>query len=163
MGSGNQLCEFGHHYSCLLAVTHTLAPSTPTILAVEATSSTSISVKWAACTNDGGSSITGYEVEYRTALDSASPFDTRLLGDVVLTTLDNLAPSTEYEVRVRVENAVGRSDPSVTMRARTKVDGELNFQVVCRGSLGQLIINSIYWTIMKLFALIPKHECGELG
>ena len=164
MGSGNQLCEFGHHYSCLLAITHTLAPSAPTILAVEATSSTSISVKWAACTNDGGSSITGYVVEYCPALYPASPFETHLLGeDVILTTLDNLAPSTEYEVRVRVENAVGRSDPSVTMRAKTKVDGELNFQVVCRGSFGQLIIDSIYWTIMKLFALISKHECRELG
>ena len=83
------------------------------------------------CTNDGGSSITGYVVEYRHALDPASPFEMHLLGDNVFsTTLDNLAPSTEYEVRVRVENTVGRSDPSVTMRAKTKVDGELNFQVV---------------------------------
>ena len=115
----------------MLAITHTLVPSAPTIFAVEATSSTSISVKWAACTNDGGSPITGYVVEYRHALDPTSPFETHLLGeDVVSTTLDNLAPSTKYEVRVRVENAVGRSDPSVTMRAKTKVDGELSFQVV---------------------------------
>ena len=92
----------------LLAITHTLVPSAPTILAVEATSSTSISVKWAACTNDGGSSITGYVVECRPALEPASPFETHLLGeDVVLTTLDNLAPSTEYEVRVRLENDEG--------------------------------------------------------
>ena len=130
MGSGNQLCEFGHHYSCLLAIIHTLAPSAPTILAVEATSSTSISVKWAACTNDGGSPITGYVVEHRSALDPTSPFETHLVGEDVSTTLDDLAPSTEYEVRVRVENAVGHSDPSVTMRAKTKVDGKLNFQVV---------------------------------
>ena len=115
----------------MLAITHTLAPSVPTILAVEATSSTSISVKWAACTNDGGSPITGYLVQYRPVLDPTSPFETHLFGeDVVLTTLDNLAPSTEYEVRVRVKNAVGRSDPSVTMRAKTKADGELNFQVL---------------------------------
>ena len=110
---------------------HILVPSAPTILAVEAVSSTSISVKWAVCTNDGGSSITGYVVEYHPALDPASPFETHLLGeDVVSTTLDDLSPSTEYEVRVTVENAVGHSDPSVTMRAKTKVDGELNFQVV---------------------------------
>ena len=115
----------------MLAITHTLAPSAPTILAVEAVSSTSLSVKWAVCTNDGGSSITGYVVEYRHALDPASPFETHLLGDDVFsTTLDNLVPSTEYEVRVRVENAVGHSDPSVTTRAKTKVDGELSFQVV---------------------------------
>ena len=70
-------------------------------------------------------------VEYRPALDPASPFETHLIGeDVVSTTLDYLAPSTKYEVRVRAENAVGCSQPSVTMTANTKVDGELNFQVV---------------------------------
>ena len=64
-------------------------------------------------------------------MDPASPFEMHLLGeDIVSTTLDDLSPSTEYEVRVTVENAVGRSDPSVTVRAKTKVDGELNFQVV---------------------------------
>ena len=110
----------------LPVITHTLVPAAPTILAVEATSSTSISVKWAACTNDGGSSITGYVVEYRPALVPASPFEMHLLGeDVFSTTLDSLAPSTEYEVRVRVENAVGRSQPSVTMQTKTKDNGEL--------------------------------------
>ena len=110
----------------LLAITHTLVPSAPTILAVEATSSTSISVKWAACTNDGDSPITGYVVEHRSALDPACPFETHLVGeDVYSTTVDGLTPSTKYEVRVRVENAVGRSQPSVTMETKTKDNGEL--------------------------------------
>ena len=43
--------------------------------------------------------------------------------DVLSTSLDGLTPSTEYDVRVRGENAVGRSVPSATMR--TKTDGEL--------------------------------------
>ena len=111
-------------FACLH--THTLVPAAPTILAVEATSSTSISVKWAACTNDVGSSITAYVVEYRPALDPASLFETHLLGeDVFSTTLNSLAPSTEYEVRVRVENAVGHSDSSVIMQTKTKDYGEL--------------------------------------
>ena len=106
--------------------THTLVPAAPTILAVEATSSTSISVKWAACTNDGGSSITGYLMEYRPAMDTASAFETYLLGeDVFYMTLDGLTPSTEYEVRVRVENAVGCSQPSLTIQTKTKDNGEL--------------------------------------
>ena len=72
-----------------------------------------------------------YLVEYRPTLDPASPFETHLLGeDVFSTTLDGLTPSTEYEVRVRVENVMGRSVPSVTMRTKTKVDGKLNSQVV---------------------------------
>ena len=65
-------------------------------------------------------------VEYHPALDPASQFETHLLGqDVFSTTLDGLTPSTEYDVRVRVENAVGRSVPSVTMQTKTKDNGEL--------------------------------------
>ena len=65
-------------------------------------------------------------VEYRPALDPASQFETHLLGeDVYSTTLDSLTPSTEYDVRVRVENAVGHSDPSETMQTKTKDNGEL--------------------------------------
>ena len=103
---------------------YTLVPSAPTIASVEATSSTYISVKWAASRKDGGSPITGYIVEYRVASDSASSFETQVVAsDVFFMTLDGLTPSTEYDVRVRGENAVGRSDPSVTMRIKT--DGEL--------------------------------------
>ena len=111
--------------------THTLVPFAPTILAVEATSSTSLSVKWAACTNDGGSPITGYVVEYRPALDPASPIETCVVErEVLSTTLDDLTPSTLYEVRVRGENAVGRSDPSSSRWTKTKPDGELSEEVV---------------------------------
>ena len=113
--------------------THTLVPSAPTILAVEAISSTSISVKWAACTNDGGSPITGYVVEHRSALDPTSPFETHLVGeDVYSTTVDGLTPSTKYEMRMRVENAVGRSQPSVTMQTKTKDSGELKSAVILK-------------------------------
>ena len=65
-------------------------------------------------------------MEYRPTLDPASQFETHLFGeDVFSMTLDDLTPSTEYDVRVRVENAVGRSDPSVTMQTKTKDNGEL--------------------------------------
>ena len=116
-------------WSALLlpAITHTLVPAAPTILALEATSSISISVKWAACTNDGGSPITGYVVEYGVT-DPVPHFETQVFASNVLsTTLDHLTASTEYKVRLRVENAVGRSDPSVTIRVTTKDDGEVNF------------------------------------
>ena len=94
-------------------------------MSVEATSSTSLSVKWAACTNDRSSSITGYLVEYRPALNPASPFETWVVErEVLSTTLDDLTPSTLYEVRVRGENTVGRSDPSSSWWIKTKPDGE---------------------------------------
>ena len=102
--------------------THILAPSAPTIVSVEATSSTSISVQWNASKKDEGSPITGYVVEYRPT--SNHSFETQVVArDIFSTTLDGLTPATEYDVRVRGENAVGRSVPSATMRAKT--DGEL--------------------------------------
>ena len=100
-------------------------------MSVEATSSTSICVKWAACANDRGSSITGYVVEHRPALDSASLFETWVVErEVLSTTVDDLTPSTLYEVRVKGENAVGRSDPSSSWWTKTKPDGELSEEVV---------------------------------
>ena len=108
----------------LPTITHTLAPSAPTIVSVEATSSTSISVQWNGSKKEGGSPITQYVVEYHAASDPTSSFETQLVArDVFSMTLDGLTPSTEYDVRVRGENAVGRSVPSATMRAKT--DGEL--------------------------------------
>ena len=91
-----------------------------------ATSSSSISVQWAASTNDGGSPITGYVVEYRNASDSASQFMIHSVRrDVLTATVVGLVPFTTYDVRVRGENAVGRSDPSTTVQRRTDPDGEL--------------------------------------
>ena len=61
-------------------------------------------------------------MEYR---PTSNPlFETQVVArDVFSTTLNGLTPSTEYDVRVRGENAVGRSDPNATLR--TKTDGEL--------------------------------------
>ena len=118
-----QECHIGK-LKCLLlsAITHTLVPSAPTIVYVEATSSTSISVQWNASKKDGGSPITGYVVEYRPT--SNSSFETQVVPrDIFSTTLDGVTPSAEYDVRVRGENAVGRSVPSATLQ--TKTDGEL--------------------------------------
>ena len=70
-------------------------------------------------------------VEHRPALDPASPFETWVVErEVLSTTLDDLTPSTLYEVRVRGENAVGRSDPSSSWWTKTKPDGELSEEVV---------------------------------
>ena len=89
-------------------------------MSVEATSSTSVSIQWNASEKDGGSPITGYVIECHAASDTASSFATQVVArDVFSTTLDSLTPSSEYDVTVRGENAVGRSVPSATMRTRT--------------------------------------------
>ena len=60
-----------------------------------------------------------------------------------------LTPSTEYDVRVRGENTVGRSVPSVTMRAKT--DGELMETSSFQGPT----------QIAKLFKLQEKLLCVQ--
>ena len=111
-------------------ITYTLAPSAPTIVAVEATSSTSISVHWAASKKDGGSPITGYMVEYYNTSNPASGVTKLSVGsDVCSMTLDDLASYTEYAVWVRGVNSVGCSVSSGTKRIKTKADGELSENV----------------------------------
>jgi len=127
----------------LPTITHTLAPSAPTVVSVEATSSTSISVHWKASKKDGGSPITGYMVEY--CPTSNPSFETQVVTrDGFSTTLDGLTPSTEYDVRVRGENAVGCSAPSETRR--TKTDGELI----------EKLLPGVYVVIVEYFKLQEK-------
>ena len=57
------------------------------------------------------------------ASEPESPFETQVVARDISTNLDGLAPSTEYDVNVRGENAVGHSVPSQTKK--TKTDGEL--------------------------------------
>ena len=66
-------------------------------------------------------------VEYRLTSNPASQFKTQVVeGEVFSTTLDDLTPSSEYEVRVKEENAVGRSDPSTSILTKTKHDSKLS-------------------------------------
>ena len=64
--------------------------------------------------------------------------------DLLSVTLDGLTPSTEYDVRGRGENAVGRSVPSATKR--TKTDGELI----------EKLLPGVYAVIVDYFKLQEK-------
>ena len=97
--------------------THTLAPSKPTNVVVEAKSSTSIDVEWDECTSDGGSPITNYIVEYRPTSDQR--FKMKSVRGDLHTTLTNLKPSTVYEVRVKGQNVMGPGDVSEIKKEQT--------------------------------------------
>ena len=93
-------------------------------MSVEATSSTSIFVKWDEVINDGGCPITSFVVEYSTTSDSESQHKELAASDLC-TTLDDLLPFTLYNVWVRGKNALGTGAASATMPAMTKATGEL--------------------------------------
>ena len=71
------------------------------------------SLSWTAPTDDGGSPITGHDVGYRPAGGSETVVATGSTGSTY--NLTNLTTGTEYTVRVRAENAIGKGDWSSTV------------------------------------------------
>jgi predicted phage tail protein len=86
------------------------APYPPTGLVTNPSSSTSISLSWTAPSNNGGSAITGYMVEYKVGSGSYSV----LIPNNRLTTClhTGLLTGTTYTYRVSAINSIGTSVPS---------------------------------------------------
>ena len=117
----------------LSSLFHAVPPSEPTILAATATSSTSITIQWAASTDDGGSSLVNYVVEYRLS-DETEFSDITASIDTLSMIISGLTPYGVYEVRVRGENLVGRGEASASLIAQTHPAGkeDLNYTSMCR-------------------------------
>jgi hypothetical protein len=95
-------------------------PQSPTGLSATAASSSAIDLSWSAPSNDGGSAITGYDIERST--DSGSTWSTLVANTASSSTLysdTGLSPSTAYMYRVSAINSVGDSSPSNTATATT--------------------------------------------
>ena len=90
-------------------VAPTFAPDAPAAPAVAAYGPFGLTVTWAEPFDDGGAPITDYDVEYSVA-------GSRVYADAgygragTSHTLTGLAQGTEYQVRVRANNAAGRSE-----------------------------------------------------
>jgi hypothetical protein len=96
------------------------APQPPTNLSATSTSSSQINLSWNAPSNNGGSPITGYEIERST--DSGSTWNVLVsnTGSVSTTYSDTgLGANTSYLYRVSAINSVGTSSPSNTSSATT--------------------------------------------
>lgn len=103
-------------------------PSSPTLLFASAISPSSFSIQWTPSTNDGGSPITAYVIEYRDTSVVTSPFrQIRVDSDTTSTRLEGLMAFVNYDIRIRAENAVGLSDPSNSLSGRTHPAGECAF------------------------------------
>jgi YVTN family beta-propeller protein len=97
------------------------APSAPQNLNAAVVSSSQINLSWTAPTNNGGSAITGFDIE-RSA-DNGNTWSTIVSNTGSATTSYNdtgLAPSTGYTYRVSAINSVGISSPSNTASATTQ-------------------------------------------
>ncbi len=97
-------------------------PQPPTNLSATSISSSQINLSWSAPSNNGGSPITGYQIERST--DSGSTWSVLVpnTGSVSTTYSDTgLVASTTYTYRVSTINSVGASSPSNTASATTGV------------------------------------------
>ena len=104
-----------HEGSADIAVTITVTdenepPDSPTVSISDGTR-TSLTVEWTAPDNAGRPAITDYDVEYRKVTDPLSSWnsDTEHDGTGLSTTLTELTPGTEYQVRVLARNHEGQS------------------------------------------------------
>ncbi|HZS74500.1 MAG TPA: fibronectin type III domain-containing protein, partial [Candidatus Nitrosotalea sp.] len=96
------------------------APQPPTNLSATAASSSTINLSWSAPSDNGGSAITGYDIERST--DSGSTWNTLDANTGSSSTAysdTRLSPSTSYMYRVSAINSVGTSSPSNTASATT--------------------------------------------
>ena len=131
-------------------------PSAPTGLAASAVSASQIDLSWTTPSSNGGSAITGYEIERSS--DSGSTWNevSANTGSTSTTYSDGgLPPGTTFEYRVFAINSAGPSQPSNTASATTLAN---SIRLVTSGLLAsdpldnetktqqQLESNSGYWT-----------------
>ena len=96
----------------------------PTGVTATAMSDTHITVAWTVPSDNGGSAITGYEIEYTPAGGTAMTYScTCSDGDGNLNAAGGvtLMPATEYTIRVRAINAAGAGAWSTSVTAMTEV------------------------------------------
>ncbi len=86
-------------------------PDQPVGFTAIATSPTSISLNWSPPQNNGGSSITGYEIDYR-IVPSTTYANLVTLGNVTTFTHTNLITGKTYIYRVSAINSNGTGSPS---------------------------------------------------
>ena len=85
------------------------APDQPENLGVTQVSSIELKADWDKPNNDGRPAISGYDVQYRKDLDTATWADAAHTGTSTQASITGLQPSTTYQVQVRTVNHEGRS------------------------------------------------------
>src|SRR2546428_351596 len=95
------------------------SPSSPTGLAATATSTSQINLSWTAPIVDGGSPVTGYEIDRSTSGGSFSTIVSNTATTATTYSDTGLASATQYTYRVSAINSAGTGSPSNTGSATT--------------------------------------------
>jgi hypothetical protein len=108
----------------ILRQTVTTIPTAPSNISAVATGPQSISVLWQQPSDDGGSSVTQYQVYYRVAQSGGGWVMTILQGQGTVLSLAGLAPVTDYEMYVVAVNANGVSPRTVGVAEATTLEDD---------------------------------------
>lgn len=130
--------------------------SAPQNLQAMVTSSSKIHLSWTTPANNGGSEITGYQIESST--DAGSTWSTmdENTGSTTTTYYDTeLNPSTTYTYRVSAINGMGTSSPSNTATASTPSD------VTITSSPTELVATTISSSQINLSWTTPTDDGGS--
>ena len=91
------------------------APAPPTGVGITDRGDGELTVEWDAPTDDGGSSVTGYKVQWKSGTQSFGSSRQATAGATATShKITGLTNGTVYTVRVKAVNAVGDSAPSLT-------------------------------------------------
>ena len=77
--------------------------------------STQMKISWTPPDFDGGTPITGYQLEYKTKTGANWKKYFKIPTNTTATVVKGLNENTEYEFRIYVENEVGVSDESTAI------------------------------------------------
>lgn len=94
-------------------------PGTPAAPTIASRTPTATTIAWTAPSDNGGSAITGYDLQWSASPNFDSPNQAAVGTTASPYTFANLAASTQYYARVRAKNAVGVSPWSTPTPART--------------------------------------------
>ena len=121
------------------------APGTPTFSSILPTG---ITVNWTSPTNNGGSAITNYQLQYDTNSTFTAP-TTVDRGTNLSATLTTLVPGTLYYFRVRAQTAVGSGTWSATASVQTISGAKVLVAGVWKPCRVRVKVNGV-WVVAKV-------------
>jgi titin len=136
------------------------SPAPPTGLIATSSSATQINLSWSAPSNNGGSPVTGYKIEYK--LGASGTYSTLVANTAnTATTYSHTALSTgqSYVYRISAINSVGASNPSPEASATPTVSSQTATNSAPGAPTG-LVATAASGTQINLFWSAPSNIGG---
>ena len=118
------------------------------------TATRSLTLRWTAPSSNGGSAVTGYEIEYRRGTSGSWTDGPDPGANATSRTISSLNPNTTYQFRIRAVNSVGSGTWSANKTGRTR-------QLVAPSAIR--ITTSQTWTIPNSWGDVTSIKFDIVG